>query len=511
MSKKIIFVLIILVAGFLAFLYYRGTFFSKEILKLEILGPDSVKAGEEVQYTVKYKNNGNFVLQDPKLIFELPDNSLTEDSKTRIEQNLKDIYPGNEEIIQFWGRPLGKEGDLKVAKAALSYIPKNITARYESNTTFTTKIDTVPITLEFDLPSKAEKGKEIAYSLNYFSNIDYPLENLSIKIDSINGFSFQSSDPSSLDKSEWKLQTLNKAQGGRINVKGTITADTGSHLTFGATLGMRQDGGFVELKKVNADLEVIEPLLFISQQINGASNYVASPGEKLHYEIFLRNIGTSPFDNLFVMSRIDGSALDLSTLQSEDGQARPNDNLIVWDSKQVSGLAHLSPQQETKVDFYVTLKSSWTPSDADKNSLLLKNRVNVSDISQEFDTKVNTKLEILQKVDMDSPGNYTIAWQVKNYFNDAKNVKVRLVLPQGAVLTGQISPENQSSNFSMDNTSREVIWSVGSLAAGTGVTNSGPQLSFQVSSLPGASIGPATVLGEDQSTGASVRGNAIVQ
>ena len=76
---------------------------------------------------------------------------------------------------------MGKEGDLKTAKASLSYMPKNLTVRYESDTTFTTKIDAVPITLDFDLPTKVEKGKDLQYSINYFSNIDYPLENLKHK------------------------------------------------------------------------------------------------------------------------------------------------------------------------------------------------------------------------------------------------------------------------------------------------------------------------------------------
>src|SRR3989338_8478770 len=110
-------------------------------------------------------------------------------------QNLKDIYPGDEEFVKFKTRLLGKEGDLKSAKASLSYIPKNLTAPFESGTTFTTKIETVPITLDFDLPSKIEKGKDLQYSINYFSNIDYPLENLSLKIDPADGFNFISSEP----------------------------------------------------------------------------------------------------------------------------------------------------------------------------------------------------------------------------------------------------------------------------------------------------------------------------
>ncbi|MEK7658399.1 MAG: hypothetical protein AAB352_00860 [Patescibacteria group bacterium] len=534
MNKKATFILlfIVIMLGFLGFWYYRNTIFSKEILKLEILGLDSAKMGDEIKYTVKYKNNGNFVLEQPKLIFELPDNSLTEDGKTRFEKDLKDIYPGVEEIVQFNGRLLGKEGDLKVAKASLSYIPKNITARYESSTTFTTKIDAVAITLDFDLPSKIEKGKEISYSLNYFSNIDYPLENLSMKIDSVNGFNFESATPSSLDNSEWKLQTLNKAQGGRINVKGAITASANSRIIFGATLGVWQNGAFIAIKQTNADIEVIDPLLFISQQINGSSNHIASPGEKLHYKIFFRNIGSSSFDNLFMIVRLDGLAFDLSTLQSQQGQARPNDNLIVFDSKQVSELTHLNPQQENKVEFDVKLKDSWPPVPAEKNNTVIKSKVNISDISQEFDTKVNSRLEVSQKAYYSNQGNvensgpvppevgkattYTIVWQIKNYFNDVKNVKVRAVLPQGVVLTGKILPDNQIANFSMDNGSREIVWSAGDISAGAGISSSGPSLFFQVSSTPSSFqkggtaslIGQATIFGEDQFTNSTAQSNA---
>ena len=523
MSKKFIFfILIIIIAvGFFGFWYYRDRVFSKEILRLEILGPESTKVGDEIEYTVKYKNNGNFALEQPKIIFELPENSLTEDSKTRITQGLKDIYPGDEQFVKFKARLLGKEGDLKVAHTWLSYIPKNLTARYESDTTFTTKIETVPITLDFDLPSKAEKGKEINYSINYFSNVDYPLENLSIKIDSVSGFDFEQSTPSSLDNIEWKLATLNKAQGGRINIKGRILADTGSRLDFSAKLGMWIDGQFVAIKEAGKEIEVIEPLLFISQQVNGSPNYIASPGERLHYEIFFRNIGSSPFDNLFMIIRLDSQAFDLSTLQSSSGQVRPNDNLIVWDWRQVSDLGHLESQQEGRVEFYVQLKDSWQIADTEKNNVFVKNRVDISQISQDFQIKVNSKLELSQKAyyssqaDISNSGpippavgqqtTYTATWQAKNYFNDVKNIKARAVLPQGVVLTGKISPESQSPKFTYDSGTKELVWSIGDLSAGS--TDSAT-ISFQVSLVPLPSqkggvaqlVGEAIISGEDQFT-----------
>ena len=525
MNKKIFFItLTIIVAIFAIFIYYRQGIFSKEILKLEILGPDTAKVGDEIEYTVQYKNNGNFVLQSPKLTFELPDNSLTEDGKTIFTQNLNDIYPGNQESIKFKGRLLGKDGDLKTAKASLSYVPKNITATYESTTTFITKIDASQITIGFDLPTKVEKGKNLQYAINYFSNVDYPLENLSVKIDPTPGFDFVSADPTSLDNSEWKLQTLNKAQGGRINIIGKVSADTSQNLTFSASLGMWQNGIFVLIKQTTVNVQVIQPLLSISQQINGSPSYVASPGETLHYQIFFTNIGSTPFDNLFMVAKLDSSILDMSTLQAENGgQIQPNDNMIVWDHSQVSQLNHLDVQQEGEVDFSVKVKDNLDSSVADVNNTTITDEINISQITQKFAIKLNSGLIISQKAyyqdsDFSDSGpippeagkttTYTVKWEIKNYFSDAKNVKVKATLPKNISLTGMILPQIEAQNFSYDSVSREIVWSPGDVKAGTGLSKDSISLYFQISLTPDNSqkgslaqlMGRVEISGENQFT-----------
>lgn len=532
MSKKNIFIILLVavIVGFIGYWIYLQSGFSKETLRLEILGPESAKMGDEIEYTVKYKNTGNVVLENPKLNFIMPDNSLTEDGKTRIVQDLKDIYPGDEQFVKIKTRLVGKENDLKVAKASLSYTPKNLTAKYESNTTFTTKIDSVPITLDFDLPSNAEKGKDLTYAVNYFSNVDYPLENMSIKISPVSGFDFSSSSPTSLDNSEWKLPVLNKSQGGRVSITGKISADAGQALTFTVQLGMWQNGNFIVVKEANKDVQSIQPLLFISQQVNGSSDYVASPGQVLHYQIFFRNIGSTPFDNLFMVVKLDGAALDMSTLQPNNGgQSQSNDNMIVWDSKQADPLRHLDPQQEGSVSFDIKTKSDWNPNSTDPNNALIADQINISQITQKFTIKVNSGLVISQQAyrtnssgdipdsgpippKVGSPTTYTITWDIKNYFSDAKNVKVKAVLPPNVAITGKFSPSDESANFSFDSASRQIVWSVGDVLAGTGVKGDPVSLSFQVSLTPKSSqkgaaaslIGPATVTGENQFTNTTI-------
>ena len=92
----------------------------------------------------------------------------------------------------------------------LNYQPKNIKARYESATTFTTVIKTLSLTFDFDLSSKIEAGRDFKFYLNYFSSLDYPLTNLGVKIEYPSGFEFLESSPRSLGKTEWEIPLLNK-------------------------------------------------------------------------------------------------------------------------------------------------------------------------------------------------------------------------------------------------------------------------------------------------------------
>ena len=94
--------IVLLLVG--AWVWFRNSY-SKEVLKLEILAPSEAEAGEETIYTVRYKNNGNTRLEEPKLTFEYPEASImiddwedTDDvivrSDRKVEMSLEDIQPG---------------------------------------------------------------------------------------------------------------------------------------------------------------------------------------------------------------------------------------------------------------------------------------------------------------------------------------------------------------------------------------------------------------------------------
>jgi hypothetical protein len=526
MRKALIFFLIIVIIG-AAFWYWSSNFYSKETLRLEIFGPEEVGIAESFEYLVKYKSEGNVRLEDAKLIFEYPEHSIVEENLLRKEIELEDIYPGEERTHRFKTRLLGREGEAKTARVSLTYHPKNIRGPFESVTTFTTIIKGLPLTLRFDLPSEVEAGKETTFILNYFSNIDYPLDNLRIKVEYPGGFEFIESDPSSLEQVEWDIPSLNKAEGGRIEIIGKLRGEVGDQKVFKAEFGMWQEGEFILLREIVMGVSITRPALYIAQQINGNPEYTASPGDLLHYEISFKNIGETPLADLTLLVTLVGDGFDLQTLQAPRGEFKLGDNSVLWDWKRLGKLQFLDVMEEGNVEFWVKLKEDWEISSS-QGEEFIKNRIYLSQTRTEFENKVNSKLEISQKGYFEDEifGNsgfippkvgetttYTIMWHTRNFFNHVKNVRMKAKLGKNVKLTGEIFPEEETSKFTFDSESREIVWQVGDMEVGKGVFNPPPNVSFQVTFTPDASqrgktpkiIQEAEITGEDSWTRETLR------
>ncbi len=497
--------MIAVIIGSIGFWYYQKNFYSKESIKLEILGPETAETTEEIEYIVKYKNNGNIRVEEPILIFEYPNGSILENN-AELRQTIEEkelgsaIYPGEEKIFKFKARLMGRENEPKTAKAWLSYRPKNLKAKYESETSFTTQISKVPLTFEFDLPTKIEANKEIEFRLNYFSISEYPLSDLTIKIEYPNDFEFIESNPQALENIEWNINSLNKAQGGRIEILGKLFGNTGEQKLFKAELGIWKNGEFILLKQIFKGVEIIEPSIFVSQQINGNPEYVANLGELLHYEIFFKNIGEKALTNLFLVAKLEGNAYDFNSIKAPYADFNEGDNSIIFDWKKIPELQFLDGFEEGVVEFWINLKPEMDIQNSKNKNLSIKNKVYLSQ-QYEFATKINTKLETKQSVFYEDEvfGNtgpvppkigeattYTVMWNLKNYYNDVKNAKIKAVLPLTVELTGKIFPEEQETKFAFDPLSREIVWEIGDLIAGQGILQEldSPNIAFQIKFIP---------------------------
>jgi len=495
---QLIIIFIAILVGIAGFWLWQKNSYSKEILKLEIIAPSETTMGEEITYVVKYKNNGDVRLQNPVLIFEYPAGAVpTEGQDTRITQSLDDIYPGQERNFSFSSRLFGKEGEIKEAKALLQYTPRNLNAQFESETSVTTLISHVPLTFELDLPSRMEAGQEFSFALNYFSNSAYPLSDLRIKIEYPEGFSFTKAVPSPIGESEWNIGLLNKAEGGRISITGSLEGEVKEAKIFKATLGTWKEGKFTLLREAIKGIGITRTRLLISQEVNGTTDYVASPKDTLHYVISFKNVSEKTLENLFLVVSLEGRPFDLKSVKSDFGIFQQGDNSIIFESKNVSRLRFLGKGEEGKVEFWVNVKEEWETFSPQDKSFALRDRIILSDVTEEFELKVNSKLEIEQTAYFEDevfgnqgplppqvgvPTTYTVVWQAKNLYNDVQNAKVRAVLSAGVSLTGSVFPEGESVTF--DQVSKEVVWEIGDMSAGTGPFETAPSVAFQIRLTP---------------------------
>ncbi|MBI2642479.1 MAG: hypothetical protein HYW97_01410 [Candidatus Wildermuthbacteria bacterium] len=518
MKRPFLFLILTALAiGVLGFWFWERNSYSKEILRLEIIAPSQATMGEEITYTVKWKNNGNASLEKASLVFEYPQGSLPSQGEAlRINQSLTEVYPGQEETLQFKARLFGKEGDVKEAKAFLSYTPKNLTAKYESETKGTTVISFVPLNFELDLPSRTESDQQFNFALNYFSNSEFPLSNLRIKIEYPEGFIFKDALPKSLGENEWKVGLLNKTEGGRISVRGSLQGKLEELKVFKASLGSWKEGEFTLLKEVTKGIVMAEPQLHITQLINGNTPPAVSPGDLLHYEVTFKNVSPRDLENLFLIVSLEGKAFDYGSLRSPVGLFQPGDNSIVWEARDVPKLRFLGRGDSGKVEFWIHTRKTLEPFTLDDKNLVLKSKVALSDLRDELEIRVNSKLAINQKAFYQDEvfGNegplppragekttYTVTWEAQNLFNDVKNAKVKAILPQNVELTGRVFPDNSALTF--DSVSREVVWLPGDLLAGTGTISPAASVAFQIAFIPTPSQrgSSAKLIGEAQITG----------
>lgn len=531
--SKIILLLVLVTILLLALSawFWQRNIYSKEILKIDILAPKEVKAGEETEYSVTYKNNGTVRLEQVRLIFEFPSGSIPSegtpvlstgsgDISRRFIQRLEDVYPGQQKTFTFKGRLFGKEGELKEARALLSYRPKNLSASYQSETTANTAISEVPLSLDLDVPSKVTNLDSFNFSLNYSSHSAYPFSGLRITMEYPQGFELAKTIPPSVGEGEWNVGTLNKSEGGKITVQGALQGGIGSSFVFHATIGSWKEGTYILLKEVTKAVEIESPAILVNQTVNASSSPIASAGETLHYEVSFRNISDENLENLFLVIRLEGKPYDLYSIRSNQGRFAPGDNTIVWDGNDLPALRFLTPGEEGRVDFWVGVKNSWDRNAREKNFVLRSTAI-VQGTKNRLDTKVNSKFAADQKAFFKEatfqnsgplppragePTSYTVIWELKNSYNDMDNVKVRAQLGEGVRLIQQNIPP--ASEMKLNEETRELEWSVPYLPAGTASLKA----VFQIQFIPAESqrgsvaqlVGSVMAIGRDTFTGSTL-------
>lgn len=469
--KTIIFFLLtlILVTGAAGYFVYQRNIFGQDRVRFEIVAPENVSLGEEIEYMLRYQNNSDVRLEEVDLIFEYPENVVPVEREEendniirrgdfRRQVDVGELNPGEEKTISFKARLFGKEGDSFKASAVLRYTPRNLAARFEAPRTHTAIIDNLPINFELQLPSTVDPDREAGLRLRFYSEIDYPLTDIEIQMEYPENFQFIRSTPRSEvdERNRWIFPVLNRGDDAVVDIDGVVRGDAGDAKLFRARVGTRVNDRFVVLKEISRGTSISKSALLLDMQVNGDPEYIASPGELLQYEIFFRNIGSETLENLFLLVDLDKETLNLNQVEPLDGRFQKERGIIMWSYSFDYNLQSLREGEDGRVEFWVRTKDDLPQNPEIKVSAKMERAEKV------LSTGVNTRLVLEQSAlreggpfdvvgpypfEEEEKSSYTIKWDIESLFNDVRNVKISTKLPKNARITGEKVPEDISLSF----------------------------------------------------------------
>ncbi len=510
--------------GVAFYVFYGGiNIVSTENVDLSIVGPSVIGGGEELSFQITVQNNNSVDLVLADLIVDFPKGTLSSDQNfkelTQIRKELGVVSAGGSATKSFKGILFGSEGDKKDLIVTVEYRAEDSNAIFFKDRKYELMIDSSPIGFVLDLPNDVMTGQEFEFSVDIISNSTEIIEDLLFTVDYPFGFEFKGSNIEPVYKNNvWDFGDVKPDSEMTLKVRGILIGQDGEERVFNFHGGIQSEDDENEIK---AALVSSSESIFLKKTLFGldlvldgdySPEHFSQTGEPIRGDILWSNNLLTRLSDVKVVVSLNGVVLDKSSVSSVNGYYKSSSNTITWDKENSSQLELLGPTTSGSLSF------SFAPySLAAVSNMGIKNpEINiditatgnklsdetVEKISTTISKKVKVKTDLLLTArslysvgsfkntgpippQVDKETTYTVVLTATNTSNDVENAKVRASLPSYVRWLGVSSP--YSENISFNQVGGEVVWNVGTIEAGKGISSSSREVSFQVVLLPSLS------------------------
>lgn len=489
-------------------------------IHITVEGGEEVSSGKKVSWKVTFKNNNSTPLEDAAIIFDFPDGSqplVGEFSKTGLRRERRDIgtvqpESSSEEI--FSAIVFGPKDSTLEGKATLEYRPEDASARFSLEEIFSTFIKGTLLGLEFDVPNDLRAGQDAEIKLHIVSTAESVFRGLTVGVTYPGAFEFTSASPKpDSGNGTWIIGDLSAGSEFIITLHGKIRKSESAE-TFKAQVGL-YDRTKDQWKLFSASTEsfsVASSLLTVGLQVRQGEVFdgVTSAGSRLDFTVMWRNNLPVAVHNATVDVYLDGNLLDLRTLETTLGEYDGEKHAVRWRAGRVPQLTVLDPGAEGRFDFSILVKDDIPiNSFSDKNfTIHLRAAISSAEVPPGFEGvnisgEIEREYKIASDVAFSQKGyyfdsriqnsgplpprvgeetTYLIVWSILNSVNDLKNVRVRATLPSYIDWKNVVIPTD--SNLSYKASTGEIVWSPGTISAGTGYISPAREIAFQIAFTP---------------------------
>ncbi|MEK9201704.1 MAG: hypothetical protein AAB944_01915 [Patescibacteria group bacterium] len=557
--KPLSWIKIIFIAAFIFFLlsvatavymFYGGSVVvSSKNVDISVIGPISMPGGEELVLDIVVHNKNNVSLESANLLVEYPLGTRVpgdlETELLRDRQDLGVISAGGIMKKTIKTVLFGEKESVKQIKISLEYRVTGSNATFGKELLYDVTINSAPVTLTVEYPVEVNANQQFQMIITAVSNSSQIIRNLLVKVEYPFGFHFDESEPKTISESNtWRLGDLEPTSQRKIIIKGRIEGQAEEERTFRFNMGVASSKNekiiginFLSLPK---SILIKKPPVDLSLNINFDSGpeYITSVGSRIHMSIEWFNTLPVNVLNGSVEVKLSGKAFDRTSVIAQNGGFyRSIDNTVMWDKNSNPVLSDI-PARKTgavNVDFgilrepkdvislrnpevfaEVTLKGTrFSPEGAPEEvvSTATKRIKILSDLNATGRLVYSTgpftnKGPIPPKAEVET--TYTAIWTVTNSFNSVSNATLYTTLPPYVSWLDRVEPSTERVSF--DPGTRQLVWNLDQVAAGTGISRAARQVSFQLSFLPSLGqvnlspiiVNAAKVGGKDDFTGTTV-------
>lgn len=518
LKNIIIVALLALLVNFVYNQYFRN---DNDIssLKLELIAPERVVAGEEFYYEIEYLNPSKFVFSEVYLEMQYPDNfifdSATLNSIPVSPENgnyafkLESLASGERASLKIKGYILNLPESVNLAVARLTYLPGTFSSHFKKEDSSSTIIRGLGFLVDTESSNAIFINQENEIKI-FFSGFDDGL-----LMDKLNEFDifFDFSDGSGAEilgaTSSLSLASSEKLTEEKLSLE-KLSAFSW-HIANLSSLMNRQETTFkyrvknkVNEFQINISLrhrlsdkeyvfwqktlkpELVSSDLSLDLTLNGSKNDQAlNFGSDLNYSLHYSNKGTKAYQDVVIMAILEGEVLDFDSLViGQNGERSANS--IVWSKNELPRLGEIKAGTEGKINFNIKIKD-FNPNFLGKNLELSahaqysvggKEISGVENISNKIINKINSDLSLKEELRYFNDDNYPVGfgplppevnqktefrvyWTIENNLHELRELKVTFNLPAYINFSGR--EELEIGSLYYDDDLRQVVWEIGLL------------------------------------------------
>ncbi len=505
-------------------LFFGGIVVSADNIDIGVRAPVSIGGGDTLPLEIEITNYNNVSLLGLDLGITYPAGTMQSDNISvplkREQIFIGDLASGksirkNLKVVMY-----GSENERKNIELALEYKVTGSNSLFNKKKIVPVLISTAPVSLVVTAPKSVNTNQVASFQVDINSNSTSVIKNLILNASYPFGFTFLGSNPQTYNKNNaWLIGDLAPGEKRTIKFTGLLAGQEGEERGFNFSLGnqSKADETLVETAFNTAFTSLTIRRPFVSADLfldnSDSKEVVTAAGEKLEGVIKWKNNLPYQVNNVSILVKLSGNALNKAGVQADGGFYRSQDETIIFDKTTSPVFASLEPGQEGESKFQ--LKSFSINSSS--GSILSNPSISI-DISVQGKTiATNGQIENIsfndyRKIKVTSEPRlfvkslynigpftntgpippkaekettYTITWTVTNPLNALTGAKITTTLPPYVKWLDKVSPGLEKISF--DSNNNQVIWSLGNVPAGAGSTSVAKEVSFQISFIPSVS------------------------